>query len=161
MELYILRHGIASDGEAGQPDSGRTLTPEGRKKLRAMLHSVAAAGVAPSLILTSPYKRAVQTAQIAAAALGYGGELLRTNALVPGSTPQAVWEEVRVHRDERQVVLAGHEPLLSATAGFLLGCPPMAIEFKKGTMARIDVDRFGPAPHGVLKWLLAPKLGGA
>src|SRR5579863_5406571 len=111
MELYILRHGIAADGEAGQPDSGRTLTPEGRKKLRAMLQSAAAAGVAPSLILTSPYKRAVQTAQLAAAALGYGGELLRTNALVPGSTPQAVWEEVRVHRDQRQILLSGHEPL--------------------------------------------------
>ncbi len=161
MELYILRHGIAADGEAGQPDSVRTLTPEGRKKLRAMLRSAKAAGVAPSLILTSPYKRAVQTAQLAAAALDYGGELLRTNALVPGSTPEAVWEEVRVHRDQRQILLAGHEPLLSAAAAFLLGCPSMAIEFKKGTMARIDLDRFGPAPRGTLKWLLAPKLGGS
>jgi len=158
VELYILRHGIAEEGIAGQPDSERALTSEGRKKLRSILRSAAAAGVSPSLIVTSPYRRAVQTAQLAAEVLGYGGELLRTKALVPGSTPQAVWEEVRIYRDAGQVLLSGHEPLLSATTGFLLGTPSLEIEFKKGSMARVDIVRFGPAPHGVLKWLLAPKV---
>lgn len=158
VELYILRHGIAEEGMAGQPDSERALTTEGRKKLRDILRSAAAAGVSPSLIVTSPYRRAVQTAQLAAELLDYGGELLRTKALVPGSTPQAVWEEVRIHREANQILLAGHEPLLSATAAFLLNAPSLQIEFKKGSMARIDIARFGPATHGVLKWLIAPKV---
>ena len=83
MEIYILRHGIAEDGQAGQPDSERALTPDGRKKLRTVLRVAANAGVAPSLILTSPYKRALQTAQIAAEILDYKGELLRTKSLEP------------------------------------------------------------------------------
>ena len=88
MEIYILRHGVAEEPQTGQPDSERALTPDGRKKLRNVLRTAAAAGVAPSLILTSPYKRALQTAQLAAEILDYKGELLRTKALEPGSSPE-------------------------------------------------------------------------
>lgn len=158
VELYLLRHGIAADGEAGQPDADRPLTAEGRKKLRSILRSAAAAGVSPSLIMTSPYRRAVQTAQLAAEVFGYRGDVLRTNALVPGSSPQAVWDEVRVHRDHGQILLSSHEPLMSAAAAFLLGCAALTVEFKKGSIARIDLERFGASPHGALKWLLAPKV---
>ncbi|HVT91781.1 MAG TPA: histidine phosphatase family protein [Bryobacteraceae bacterium] len=158
VELYLLRHGIAEDESAGQPDSERSLTHEGRKKLADILSAARAAGVAPSLILSSPFRRAVQTAEIAAEILTHSGEILRTQALTPGSTPQAVWEEVRVHRDADSILLTGHEPLFSAATAFLLGAPSLEIDFKKGSMARVDVYRFGPAPRGVLKWLLAPKL---
>ncbi len=43
MEIYILRHGIAEDGQAGQPDSERALTADGRKKLRTVLRVAASA----------------------------------------------------------------------------------------------------------------------
>ena len=54
MEIYILRHGAAEDPTMGQPDSERALTPDGRKKLRNILRTAGSAGVAPTLILTSP-----------------------------------------------------------------------------------------------------------
>jgi phosphohistidine phosphatase len=158
MEVYILRHGIADDHRPDLPDEKRALTEEGRKKLRLVLGRARAAGVAPSLILTSPYVRAVQTAEIAAEVLGYKGTILRTNALVPVSSPEAVWRELRDHRDEPSVLLAGHEPLLSETAGYLLGSPGMAIDFKKGALLRIDVAEASRQPRGVLLWLLTPKL---
>ena len=159
VEIYLLRHGIAEEGEAGQPDSARALTAEGRKKLRGVLRVARAAGVAPALILTSPYKRAVQTAHLAATLLEYKGELLRTQALVPGSNPESVWDEIRAHKDAAQTLIAGHEPLFSQLTGYLLGCPDLQIDFKKGALARIDIDRFGPHPRGVLKWMMVPKLG--
>ena len=158
MELYILRHGIAEDGHAGQSDAERALTPEGKKKLRATLRVARDAGLNPSLIMTSPLRRAVQTAQIAAEVLGYKRELLRTKALIPSSTPRTVWEEVRVHKDESQILLSGHEPLFSGLAAFLLGCPSLQIDFKKGAVMRVDLDRFTAESHGVLKWMLVPKL---
>ena len=71
MEIYILRHGIADEGKAGAPDSERALTDPGREKLRAVLEQAHAAGVGPSLILTSPYKRALQTAHMAGQILGW------------------------------------------------------------------------------------------
>src|ERR1700722_2624142 len=107
MEIYILRHGIAEDAPAGQPDSERALTSDGRKKLRSVLRVAASAGVAPSLIMSSPYKRALQTAQLAAEILAYKGELLRTKALEPGSSPKTVWAEIRGNKDEGRILLAG------------------------------------------------------
>jgi phosphohistidine phosphatase len=161
MEIYILRHAIAEDHRPGRRDQDRALTDEGRKKLRPVLERARAARVEPSLILTSPYVRAVQTAEMAAEALGYKGTLVRTDALVPGSVPQATWLEIRDHRGEKAILLAGHEPLLSAITAYLLGVPELAIDFKKGALLRLDVDASAREPHGTLQWLLTPKLAGA
>jgi phosphohistidine phosphatase len=158
MEIYILRHGVAEEPQTGQPDSDRALTADGRKKLRNGLRTAASAGVAPSLILTSPYKRALQTAQMAAEILQYKGELLRTQALEPGSSPKTVWDEIRVHKDESGILLAGHEPLFSRLTAYLLGSPNLVVEFKKGAMVCIEVERFPAEPHGVLRWMLTSKL---
>lgn len=160
MEIYLLRHGIAEDGQVGQPDAERVLTADGKRKLRNVLRAAAAAGVAPSLILTSPYKRAVQTAQIAAEILDYKGELLRTKALEPSSSPKPVWDEIRVHKDESRILLSGHEPLFGRLSAYLLKSPELQIDFKKGALACVEVERFAAEPHGVLRWFLTPKLAG-
>ncbi len=158
MQLFLFRHGIAENGQPGGRDSDRALTPEGKKKLREVLRLAVEGGVDPTLILTSPYRRAVETAEIAAEVLGYKGNLLRTNALIPDSSPRDVWQEVRTHKDAGQLLLASHEPLLSQCVGYFLAAPGMAIDMKKGGLVRIDLDRFGPEPSGLLKWYLVPKL---
>ena len=158
MEIYILRHGIAEVAKPGAPDPERALTPEGKKKLREVLRVAKAAKVGPSLILTSPFRRAVETAEMAAEVLGYEQELVRTNALTPGSTPQEVWDEIRTHRDSDELLLAGHEPLLGHVMGYLLGTPTLLVDFKKGAICRIDMEEFGAQPRGVLRWFLVPKL---
>ncbi|MCX6620985.1 MAG: histidine phosphatase family protein [Acidobacteria bacterium] len=160
MQIYLLRHAIAEDGGPVTPDRDRILTPEGRKRLRDVLRAARAAGVAPDVLLASPYKRGLETASITAEVLGFQGSITSTNSLVPGGSPEVVWEEIRVYRGEEQVLLASHEPLMSATLAYLLGCPQLLVEFKKATLARVDVDRFGPTPRGVLRWLLTPKLAG-
>src|SRR6202049_1851840 len=158
MEIYILRHGIAEDGQAGQPDPKRALTPEGRKKLRNVLRAAAKAGVVPSLILTSPYRRALETAQVAAEILHYSGELLRPKPLEPVSDPRAVWEEIRVHKDEANILLAGHEPLFSRLTAYLLASASLEVDFDKGAIACAEIDHFPAEPHGILRWMLVPKL---
>ena len=158
MEIYLLRHGIAEDGQAGQADSERALTAEGKKKLKSVLRTAATAGVRPTLIMTSPYRRAVQTAQLAAEVFEYQGDLVRSTALVPGAKPEAAWEEIRPHKSEPRILLSGHEPLFSALTAHLLGCPNLQIDFKKAGLVCVEVDRFGSEPHGVLKWYLTPKL---
>jgi phosphohistidine phosphatase len=158
MKIYILRHGIAEDAQGSQPDSERALTPEGKKKLRGVLRAAVASGVSPSLILTSPYRRAVQTAQLAAEVLNYKGELLQTKTLEPGSHPRVVWDEIRVHKDQPHILLSSHEPLLSSLTAYLLGCPGLQLDFKKGALACVEIDRFTAEPQGVLKWMLTAKL---
>lgn len=160
MRLYILRHGIAENTAPSGRDEDRQLTDEGRDKLRKVLKVARRAGVKPSLILTSPLVRARQTAEIAAEEFGYSGEIINTDALKPDSTPERVWEEIRVHQNEDEVILASHEPLTSAAIASLLGYPDLKVEVKKGSLTRIDFDRFGPAARGILKWILTPKLAG-
>jgi phosphohistidine phosphatase len=159
MEIYLLRHGIAEDRAEGG-DAQRALTDEGRKKLRRVLERAEKAGVSPSLILSSPYKRALQTAELAAETLRCNRKIVQTEGLLPEASPGALWEEIRARQSEDAVLAAGHEPMMSATVAWLLGCPSMQVDMKKGALARIDVDRFGPKPQGVLRWLLIPRLAG-
>jgi phosphohistidine phosphatase len=158
MQIYLLRHGIAEDARPGRPDSERPLTSEGRDKLRRVLKRARTADLTPSLILSSPYRRALETAAVAAEVLGYKGEIVRTGALVPESSPQDSWDEIRNRKDERAILLASHEPLMSSLVAFLLDSPDLHVDMKKAAMVRIDCERFGPKAGGVLKWMLTPGL---
>ena len=158
MLIHVLRHGIAEDASGTMKDADRALTADGRRKLLSVLRAAKAAEVAPAVILTSPYLRAVQTAEIAAEVLGYEGELIRTDALVPGSSPEDVWDELRLYRQSSEVLISGHEPLLSRTIAHLVGAPSLQIDFKKGAMASILMQQLGAQPSGVLRWLLTAKL---
>jgi phosphohistidine phosphatase len=160
VQIYLLRHGIAEDGRPGISDAERALTGEGMRKLRGVLKMARAGGLAPSLILASPLRRAVETAEIAAKELGYSGNILRTHALTPESSPEAVWDELRGRRSEDSILLAGHEPLFSTLTAYLLGAPSMVVDFKKGALVRIDVESFGVQPRGALKWMLTARLAG-
>lgn len=159
MLIYLLRHGIAEAG-GGMPDSERALTAEGKRRLRDVMKVAKAAEVEVSLVLTSPYKRALQTAEIAIDVLEYKGELLRTKALIPSASPEDAWEEARVHKDQSAILLVGHEPLFSALGAYLLGAPDVVIDFKKAGLLCVDVPQIAAQPRGILRWYLTPKLAG-
>jgi phosphohistidine phosphatase len=158
MELYLFRHGIAEDALPGRSDSSRALTDAGRERSAAVAKMARDAGVVPSLITSSPYLRAVETAEVAAKEFGYAGELVRLTSLVPHGTPEGVWSDVRELRDEAAVLLAGHEPLMGHLAAYLLNAPNLAIDMKKSAMVRIDLATSGASPRGILRWMIIPKL---
>ncbi len=156
MQIYLLRHGIAEDPKPGRPDAERPLTDEGRDKLRRVLKRARTADLDPSVILSSPYRRALETAAVAAEILAYKGEIVRTPALAPEASPFDAWEEIRKRKQERAILLSSHEPLMSSMVAFLLDSPTLRVEMKKAALVRIDCDRFGPKAAGVLKWMLTP-----
>ena len=158
MEIYLLRHGIAEP--TARSDAERDLTAEGRQKVREVMKAAANGGLSPALILSSPYRRAVATARIAAEVLVYKGDPGTTRALTPGSSILEAWEEIRIHRDQASLLLVGHEPLFSALGAFLLGAPEMNIDFKKGAVLAIELASIGQRPRGTLKWMLTAKLAG-
>lgn len=158
MQIYLLRHGIADDPQAGHSDSDRALTGEGKDKLRRVLKRARAAGVAPTAILSSPYRRAVETAQIAVEVFDFKSNIERTAVLVPEASPHDTWAEIRAHKSEEAILLASHEPLMSTLAAFLLNSPALHVDMKKAALLRIDIERAGPQPQGLLKWMLTPAL---
>jgi phosphohistidine phosphatase len=115
-------------------------------------------GVSPTLIISSPYTRAMETAEIAARELEYHSEIVRSDRLLPNSTPPDLWSEIRAHRDEPSILLAGHEPLFSATLAWMVGSTRTMVDFRKGGLARIDFSTIGADPRGVLQWMLTSKV---
>lgn len=156
MEIYLLRHGIAEDSAA--PDAERALTDEGRLKLRRVLERARAARVSPSLVLSSPLRRAVETAELAAEILGHKNRIVRTAALAPDGAPGQVWSEIRSRPDESAILLAGHEPLFSETLSYFLGASRVIVNFRKGALARVDFERLSGEPRGVLQWMLTAEV---
>jgi phosphohistidine phosphatase len=159
MQVYLLRHGIAEDGKPGTSDAERALLPEGRRKLRNVLERASEAKVKPDLILSSPLKRALQTASIARDVLRSKDPVTETRTLLPGSSVEEVWSEIRAHQAAASsLLLVGHNPLFAELAAYLLGTPNAQIEFKKGAMMRIDFEALSARPKGVLRWYLTANL---
>jgi phosphohistidine phosphatase len=158
MQVYLLRHGVAEEDRSGVSDAERRLTEDGRRKLRQTLEIAAQADVQPSLILTSPLKRAVETAEIAQRVLRYKGQLEQTDALAPNSTVEQVWKEIRSRSKESAIVLVGHNPMFADLGGYLLGARNLQIDVKKGSIVRIDFENLSPQPKGILRWFLVARL---
>ena len=138
-------------------DANRALTAEGRRKLRQVLTAACDAKVSLDLLLSSPLKRALQTAEVARKTLKYKGDILKTKALEPSASVQQAWDEIRDHRNKRFVMLVGHNPLFSHLAAYLLGSPDVQVDFKKGGLMKVNFESFPPLPRGVLCWYITPK----
>ena len=124
MELYIVRHGIAIDREDPKcpADPERYLTEEGVEKTKGVAKGLAALGVAPGLFLTSPYTRALQTAEIFADALDYARQKIRrSELLLPGAEPTLLFRELAREKQASSIFLFGHAPHLDDVVATVLG----------------------------------------
>jgi phosphohistidine phosphatase len=155
MEVWLLRHAAAEESSDSGRDSDRRLTAEGEKRARAVARGLAALEPGIDRILTSPYRRARQTAEPAARELGLEKVLSETRALEPGRDPQEILEEIRAEKAEGWL-LVGHEPHLGALLGRLVaGRPLLTLPLKKAAVARLEWDGTGPAE---LKALLPARI---
>lgn len=160
MQLYIVRHGIAIDREDPQcpPDPERYLTEEGVEKTKGVARGLAALGVSGDLFLTSPYVRAVQTAEIVASTLGYEKQKIRrTDSLLPGTEPSLLFRELARDKQASAVLVFGHAPHLDDLIATAVGAKKHVTELKKAGVALIELKRISP-PIGMLVWLATPKL---
>ena len=130
MQLYLVRHAEAVDGE---PDELRPLTAEGRRAARTLGERLAADGIQPDAILTSPLLRARETGAELARLVGVEPE--PDERLAPGATA----ESVRAAASERgeTIVVIGHQPDCGRVAAELTGGPEPA--FPPAGMLEIEL----------------------
>jgi len=159
FHLYLVRHAVAEErGPAWPDDSQRPLSAEGAKRWRREATGLVAIDARPDLILTSPYTRARQTADLLAAAFAKKPKVVELPALEPGVKPREVLRALQPEGRIASVALVGHEPDLGELAALLVGFKT-APEFKKGGVARIDVAILPPpAGSGRLYSWLTPKI---
>jgi phosphohistidine phosphatase len=114
-------------------------------------------GVSIDVVLTSPFVRTRQTAEILAAAFTPRPAVVNVEALAPGGAFSALMAELEKHTRRSHIVIVGHEPGIGELAARLVGLRH-PIEFKKGAVCRIDVDALPPRGPGALRWFLTPKI---
>ena len=156
-ELYLIRHGIAEErGDAWPDDAKRPLTDEGTERMRKAARGLVRLGVKFDAVLTSPFVRTRQTAEIVATAYEERPPIVAVESLAPGGSIQSVLSDLERQARRSRVAIVGHEPGIGELAARLAGAR-YPIEFKKGAVCRIDVKTF-PAGPGKLRWFVTSKV---
>ncbi len=160
-EIYVLRHGIAIErGTRGYTkDSDRPLTPEGCKKMRRIARMLRRFKLSFDLILSSPYVRARQTAEIVAKVLKAEDRMKFSEHLAAEGDAEELVEQLRrLYHSPQSILLVGHEPDLSQLISVLLtGQPNLALTLKKGGLCKLNVQRLVYGRCATLEWLLTPR----
>jgi phosphohistidine phosphatase len=164
VRVILFRHGIAHDrADPDCPaDPERELTDEGKKKTRKSAKGLKALGLAPTRILTSPYKRAKETAAIVAEVLGIdASKITITDALLPDAAPYSIFHALYAfHASDEEVVCVGHAPNIDRViAVSLTGERAPVTELKKSGACLLAVEDL-PRTKGALVWMIPPKVLG-
>ncbi len=153
MRLCLVRHGLASWPSWGGVDAERPLNPAGVRLIQAVGPGLAALRLRPDLILHSPYRRAQQTAEILAEALGVADRLQAYDGLRPGFNADELKKLLALQAQRDELMLVGHAPDFADALRFLSGA---VSQFKEGAAALLNVDELDKSPAGKLLWLIPP-----
>ncbi len=158
--IYVLRHAIAAQrGDPAYPlDSDRPLTSKGVKRMRRIANGICSQGVKFDLILSSPYRRALETAFILAKQYRLGEAIQTSSLLTPEVNPSELITEIQSKYEAcKNILLVGHEPQLSAFISTLtVGNMNGPLILKKGGLCKLQIGKRGEA-KATLSWLLTPK----
>lgn len=155
MILYLMRHANAGlFRENPTLDAKRGLVKEGKEQCALMARMLGALKVQIDAVVSSPLKRAMQTAQYVATEIGYDGKVETSKALLP-SADFAAFQDMLVKYSGREGLLAvGHNPILYQFLGRLItGNGGAAIRMRKASIARVDLDHHPPR----LQFLIDPR----
>ena len=155
MRILLLRHGTAEPRSPDREDQGRRLIGKGRRQIVLVAKLLRDSGFEPDLVLTSPYPRALDSAEeLCRAASGLPRPEIE-DALAPDSNPARALEAL-LSRPASCLLAVGHEPLLSQLAARLVGAEGLRLDLRKGSMIEIELPEAGPET-GVLLGLVRPR----
>ncbi|MEO6527789.1 MAG: phosphohistidine phosphatase SixA [Gemmatimonadaceae bacterium] len=163
VELLVIRHGVAEDREAfaatGKDDSLRPLTKEGRWKMEKVAKGLRRVLPSITVIATSPFTRALQTARIVADAYGEV-EIEQLDALTPDGTPRAFMAWLREREPDARVAIVGHEPHLGSLISWMLTgeAAEGRIAMRKGGACMLQIDDRPRAGKATLIWSMTPSI---
>ena len=163
MDLFVLRHGEADKSSDGG-DFGRLLTAEGTADVIHIAEWLKDLDVNFDVIITSPLKRAYQTASIVAKILSIENKLVDWDELRPESERKALYNKLSSGQFQKEstMLIVGHEPYLSTLISEIISLTDETssrIDLKKSGLARMKITSYSSQiMHGELEWLLTPQL---
>lgn len=160
MELYLIRHGIATERGIDTKDEERTLTAQGRQRTQKVAQRLHQLGLRFDLILTSPLVRSRQTAEILRSS-GLSSQLEEHTSLAPDGDIHTWlgWLEQQQHPTTTQLALVGHQPNLGHWAEILVwGEAREGLVLKKAGIIGLTLPETGSAVgRSQMFWLTPPK----
>ena len=161
MKLLILRHGKAFDADPRQwpDDSNRPLTEDGKKRLVKSTPAIKALAPKNVRVITSPYTRALQTAQIVCENAGWDAPEI-DDRLSAHYGPEESLDLLQSLPVSGNYIIVGHDPTFSFLPAYLIGANRIsATSLKTGAVARVDTGMAPPAQgSGTLVALIQPKI---
>jgi phosphohistidine phosphatase len=156
MKLLVVRHAQAEDRESfaatGQDDSKRPLTRKGIRRMTEAARGLRLLVPSIDLLVSSPLRRAVETARIIADAYG-GLPRIERDELLPGATSKELIDWLAETRGRGTACVVGHEPDLSELLADLLSDPSKAPpKLKKGSASLVRFEGAIAASGGSLQW---------
>lgn len=156
MIVYFLRHASAGQSK-GDPakDEKRPLDKDGIEQCGYIGRALAAIDLHVDAILSSPLKRATQTASLVGNEIAFEGKITVDNALRPGAGFAQFNDLLARNAKAEAIMVVGHNPSLSEFLSLLISgrSSESAVDLKKGAVARVEVDK-----GATLQWCLTPKL---
>jgi phosphohistidine phosphatase len=162
MRVVVIRHAIAVEPEEASkrqlPDAQRPLTKPGRKKMRAAARGLARVIDCVDVLASSPFVRALETAEIVADACGGGIEISNVDELKPGKPVKSVLQWLQGQHADATIALVGHEPQLGMLVSYLLAGERKRpfVEMRKGSACMLSFEDEVKAGAATLQWMLKP-----
>jgi phosphohistidine phosphatase len=158
--VYFLRHASAGQSLADpKKDEKRPLDDDGTIQSRYIGRALAASDITVDAIISSPLKRARQTATIVANELGFEQKIEVDGAMRPEATYAQFQALLKKYQAAESIIVVGHNPSMEQFLSRIIGRQghAAAIDLKKGAIAKVDVKRL----EGTLQWCITPKLVGS
>lgn len=156
MILYLMRHanaGVRRDNP--EQDVKRGLVKEGKEQCMLMARLLSALNVQVDVIVSSPLKRSLQTAQFVGTELGYEAKVEVSPALGLNADYAAFQALIEKYADRDGVLMVGHNPNLFKFLGRIIsGNGGAGVRMRKGSVARVDMSKHPP----LLQWLIDPRM---
>lgn len=157
MNLYLIRHAIAEEESPSVEDRQRALTEKGAKKMRNIAKGLKTLGIEFDYIISSPYVRAQQTAEILGDVFKLRKRIVISESIAPMGDPSQLLAEINEKYTVNSLAIVGHEPYLSNLISLLTaGGAPLEMTFKKGGVCYLTTDDLHHTRKATLQWLLTP-----
>jgi phosphohistidine phosphatase len=157
MIIYFLRHASAGQHLPNpKKDEKRALDETGIQQCGDVGRALSALDVQVDLVISSPLKRAAQTASLVGNEIGFEGKIVFDDALRPTATFADFHRMVEKYSRHEAIMVVGHNPNLSEFLGRSVcdGNCEASIPLKKGAVARVETSR----NSGELQWCITPRM---
>jgi phosphohistidine phosphatase len=157
MIIYFVRHASAGQSVSNpKKDEKRPLDRDGIEQCGFVGRALAALNAQPDVIISSPLKRATQTASLIGNELGFEGKLLLEPALKPEASFSEFRRMLEKYSRHEAIMVVGHNPSMTEFLARMIAKSgsEALIDFKKGAVARAETVR----NSATLNWFFTPKI---